>query len=170
MKIQDLKNGDLLFVSSQSDIAEAIQRSTGRYNHVAIFFDGWMYHATSEQGVIKQPIEEFLQVDESYTVYAFPDIDAKAVWERAEQHLYKPYNNSFYPNTTGFYCSEYIAEVLPIFETIAMQFGDEDEEVAPFWQQYYKELGLAVPLHQPGTNPSQLAQSEKLVYKGRLDD
>lgn len=94
----------------------------------------------------------------------------KAVWKRAEQHLYKPYNNSFYPNTTGFYCSEYIAEVLPIFETIAMQFGDEDEEVAPFWQQYYKELGLAAPLHQPGTNPSQLAQSEKLVYKGRLDD
>jgi len=43
-------------------------------------------------------------------------------------------------------------------------------KIAPFWQQYYKELGLAVPLHQPGTNPSQLAQSEKLVYKGRLDD
>ena len=102
MKTQDLQNGDLLFVSSQSDMAEAIQQSTGRYNHVAIFFDGWMYHATSEQGVIKQPIEEFLQVDECYAVYAFPDIDAKAVWERAEQHLYKPYNNSFYPNTTGF--------------------------------------------------------------------
>ena len=102
MKTQDLQNGDLLFVSSQSDMAEAIQQSTGRYNHVAIFFDGWMYHATSEQGVMKQPIEEFLQVDECYAVYAFPDIDAKAVWERAEQHLYKPYNNSFYPNTTVF--------------------------------------------------------------------
>lgn len=141
MKTQDLQNGDLLFVSSQSDMAEAIQQSTGRYNHVAIFFDGWMYHATSEQGVIKQPIEEFLQVDESYTVYAFPDIDAKAVWERAEQHLYKPYNNSFYPNTTGFYCSEYIAEVLPIFETIAMQFGDEDEEVAPFGSSITRNWG-----------------------------
>ncbi|MCW0990919.1 YiiX/YebB-like N1pC/P60 family cysteine hydrolase [Streptococcus anginosus] len=170
MKIQDLKNGDLLFVSSPSDIAEAIQRSTGRYNHVAIFFAGWIYHATSKRGVIKESIDQFLQVDECYAVYACSDIDVKAAWKRAEQHLYKPYNNSFYPDTTGFYCSEYIAEILPIFETIPMQFGDEKEEIAPFWQQYYKELGLAVPLHQPGTNPSQLAQSEKLVYKGRLDD
>ena len=57
MKIQDLQNGDLIFVSSQSDIAEAIQRSTGWYNHVAIFFAGWIYHATSKRGVIKEPIE-----------------------------------------------------------------------------------------------------------------
>lgn len=95
MKIQDLQNGDLIFVSSQSDIAEAIQRSTGWYNHVAIFFAGWIYHATSKRGVIKEPIDQFLQVDECYAVYACSDIDVKAVWKRAEQHLYKPYNNSF---------------------------------------------------------------------------
>ena len=34
-----------------------------------------------------------------------------------------------------------------------------------------EELGLAVPLDQPGTNPSQLAQSPQLQFKERyLDD
>ena len=63
------------------DIAEAIQRSTGWYNHVAIFFAGWIYHATSKRGVIKEPIDQFLQVDECYAVYACSDIDVKAVWK-----------------------------------------------------------------------------------------
>ncbi|MEE0218745.1 MAG: UDP-N-acetylmuramoylalanyl-D-glutamate--2,6-diaminopimelate ligase, partial [Streptococcus sp.] len=36
---------------------------------------------------------------------------------------------------------------------------------------YYRGLGLAVPLDQLGTNPSQLAQSPYLQFKERyLDD
>ena len=35
---------------------------------------------------------------------------------------------------------------------------------------YYDKLGLAVPLNQAGTNPSQLSQSEDLQYLGELHD
>ena len=55
----------------------------------------------------------------------------------------------------------------PFFETIPMKFGDEEQEISPFWLDYYRELGLAVPLDQPGTNPSQLAASPLLKCKER---
>jgi len=51
-----------------------------------------------------------------------------------------------------------------------MQFGDEKNLISDFWKAYYRDLGLDVPLNQPGTNPSQLAQSRKLIYKGELHD
>lgn len=170
MKIIDLENGDLIFTKSSSEMSQAIQAATGVYNHVAIYFDGQIYHVTGDQGVVRQPLQNFLQPDEEYAVLAYPDLDQAAVLARAEQHLGQPYNASFYPQGQGFYCSQYIAEILPIFETIPMLFGDGQEEIAPFWQAYYQDLGLAVPLHQPGTNPSQLAQSDKLIFKGVLDD
>ena len=52
-----------------------------------------------------------------------------------------------------------------------MKFGEEEEEISPFWEDYYRGLGLAVTLDKPGTNPSQLAQSPQLQFKERyLDD
>ena len=46
-----------------------------------------------------------------------------------------------------------------------MKFGDDTQEISDFWREYYRELGLPVPLNQPGTNPSQLAVSPLLVVK-----
>ena len=90
--------------------------------------------------------------------------------KESRESLGAPYNASFYPDGDGYYCSQFIAELLPIFKTIPMKFGDEEEEISPFWLDYYKELGLAVPLDQPGTNPSQLAQSLQLQFKERYMD
>ena len=53
----------------------------------------------------------------------------------------------------------------PHFETIPMKFGDGEQEISDFWREYYRELGLPVPLNQPGTNPSQLAASPLLKVK-----
>ena len=61
----------------------------------------------------------------------------------------------------------YIVETLPIFETIPMKFGDGEQEISSFWREYYRELGLPVPLNQTGTNPSQLAASPLLECKER---
>lgn len=97
MKIQDLQDGDLIFTVGSSEIATAIRAATGSYSHVAIFFNGEIYHATQEKGVINQNLSDF-------------------------------------------------------------------------WQGYYRDLSLVVPIGQPGTNPSQLAQSRKLIYKGELHD
>ena len=166
-----LENGDLIFVKDDSNIGQAIQESTGHYSHVAIFLDRQVYHATVEGGVLAQSPEVFFEAGKVYDLYHYEQIDCAEVKKRAESLLGAPYNASFYPDGDGFYCSQFVAEILPIFETIPMKFGDEEEEISPFWLNYYRELGLAVPLDQPGTNPSQLAQSPQLQFKERyLDD
>ena len=162
-----LENGDLIFVKDLSDMGQAIQASTGYYSHVAIFLEGLIYHASGQEGVICQELRDFLEPACLYDLYLYPKIDIQKVKKRANQHLGAPYNSSFYPDGEGFYCSQYIAEILPIFETIPMQFGDGEQEISDFWNKYYRELGIAVPLNQPGTNPSQLAASPLLKCKER---
>ena len=166
-----LETGDLIFVSENTEMGQAIQASTGNYSHVAIFLDGFIYHATVEGGVLAQSPEDFFEAEKVYDLYSYPKIDLKEVEKRAENLLGAPYNASFYPDGAGYYCSQFIAELLPIFETIPMRFGEGEQEISPFWEDYYRELGLVVPLDQPGTNPSQLAQSPQLQFKERyLDD
>ena len=162
-----LENGDLIFVKDGSDIGQAIQESTGNYSHVAILLDEKLYHASGKAGVVCQKLTEFLESECLYDIYSYPKIDIQKVKKRAVQHLGVPYNFSFYPDGDGFYCSQYIAKILPIFETIPMKFGDEEQEISDFWSEYYRELGLSVPLNQPGTNPSHLATSPLLVCKER---
>ena len=166
-----LENGDLIFVREDTEMGQAIQASTGHYSHVAIFLDGQVYHATVEGGVLAQAPEGFFEAGKVYDLYHYEQIDCTEVKKRAESLLGAPYNASFYPDGDGFYCSQFVAEILPIFETIPMKFGEGEEEISSFWKAYYRELGLAVPLDQPGTNPSQLAQSSQLQFKERyLDD
>lgn len=162
-----LENGDLIFVKDLSDMGQAIQASTGNYSHVAIFLDDSIYHATVEGGVLAQSPEDFFEVEKVYDLYHYPKIDHKEVKKQAESLLGSPYNSSFYPDGDGYYCSQFIAELLPIFETIRMKFGSDTQEISDFWSEYYRELGLAVPLNQPGTNPSHLATSPLLVCKER---
>ena len=162
-----LENGDLIFVKDDSDIGQAIQASTGNYSHVAIFLDGQVYHATVEGGVLAQAFKDFSEARKVYDLYHYEQIDCTEVKKRAKSILGAPYNASFYPDGDGFYCSQYIAEILPIFETIPMKFGDNTQEISDFWREYYRDLGLPVPLNQPGTNPSQLATSHLLVCKER---
>ena len=165
-----LESGDLIFVRDYTEMGEAIQASTGNYSHVAIFLDGKVYHATVEGGVLAHSPEDFFETEKVYDLYRYAKIDDNEVKKRAENLLGAPYNASFYPNGDGFYCSQFIAELLPIFETIPMKFGDDKQEISDFWRDYYRELGLAVPLNQPGTNPSQLAQSPHLQFKERYMD
>ena len=162
-----LENGDLIFVKDLSDMGQAIQASTGNYSHVAIFLDDSIYHATVEGGVLAQSPEDFFEVEKVYDLYHYPKIDHKEVKKQAESLLGSPYNSSFYPDGDGYYCSQFIAELLPIFETIPMKFGSDTQEISDFWSEYYRELGLPVPLNQPGTNPSHLATSPLLVCKER---
>ena len=110
-----LETGDLIFVKDPSDMGQAIQASTGNYSHVAIFLDGFIYHATGEAGVVYQEPVDFFESDRVYDLYRYPGIDLKEVKKKAESHLGAPYNASFYPDGTGFYCSQYIAAILPIF-------------------------------------------------------
>ena len=148
-------------------MGQVIQASTGNYSHVAIFLDDSIYHATVEGGALTQSPEDFFEDGKIYDLYRYPKIDHEEIKKQAEGLLGSPYNASFYPDGDGYYCSQFIAELLPIFETISMKFGNDTQEISDFWSQYYRELGIAVPLNQPGTNPSQLATSPLLVCKER---
>ena len=162
-----LENGDLIFVKDESDIGQAIQESTGNYSHVAIFLDEKVYHSSGKAGVVCQEPRYFFESDCLYDIYSYPKIDIQKVKKRAVQHLGASYNFSFYPDGDGYYCSQFITELLPIFEPISMKFGDDIQEISDFWREYYRDLGLPVPLNQSGTNPSQLAASPLLVCKER---
>ena len=162
-----LENGDLIFVKDNSDIGQAIQESTGHYSHVAIFLDEKVYHSSGKAGVVCQEPRYFFESDCLYDIYSYPKIDIQKVKKRAVQHLGASYNFSFYPDGDGYYCSQFITELLPIFEPISMKFGDDIQEISDFWREYYRDLGLPVPLNQSGTNPSQLAASPLLVCKER---
>lgn len=165
-----LQNGDLLFMSDESDLSKAIIETTEKYSHVGIYFDGMLYHASRKRGVAKQKLEEYLAEEKHEVfIYRYPDIDVEIIKERAERYLGREYNHSFYPDNGKFYCSQYIAEILPIFDIVPMKFGDGEKEVSDYWKKYYEELGVSVPVGQPGTNPGQLAKSEKLKYIGKLE-
>ena len=111
-----LENGDLIFVEDDSDIGQAIQESTGHYSHVAILLDGQIYHASGKAGVVCQKLTEFLESECLYDIYSYPKIDIQKVKKRAVQHLGAPYNFPFYSDGDGFYCSQYIAKILPILK------------------------------------------------------
>ena len=170
MDWSQLKDGDLIFVHEESEMAEAIKQSTGNYSHVAIFLEGLVYHASPQKGVCRESLKDFVDPLASYDIFAYPAIKVKDVQTRAQSLLGQPYNASFYPEADGYYCSEFLAEILPIFPTVPMQFGHKEQVVADFWSQYFQVLGTAVPLGLPGTNPSGLSRHPHLIKRGRIYD
>ena len=165
-----LKNGDLLFMSDESDFSKAIIETTDKFSHVGIYFDYMIYHASRKHGVAKQNLDEYLKEENREVfIFRYPQIDAEIIKERAQRYLGCEYNHSFYPDNGKFYCSQYIAEILPIFDIVPMKFGDGEKEVSDYWKKYYEDLGVPVPLDKTGTNPSQIAKSKKLKYIGKLD-
>lgn len=170
MKKEEVRMGDLLFLSGQSDMEQAIQTTTGHYSHVAIYLDGQLYHASQDKGVCRENWQDFWDRDKIYHVYRPLLLPDTGILEKADSLLGQPYNASFSPKGQGYYCSQFIAAILPLFETVAMEFGDEKGPVSPFWQDYFDQLGQPIPLGEEGTNPSQLAASPFLEFKGVLDD
>ena len=83
-----LQNGDLLFMSDESELSKAIIETTEKYSHVGIYFDGYIYHASRKRGVAKQKLEDYLTEEKrDIYIYRYPMIDAEIVMERAERYL-----------------------------------------------------------------------------------
>ena len=126
-------------MSDESDLSTAIIETTEKYSHVGIYFDGYIYHASRKRGVAKQILEDYLTEEKcDIYIYRYPMIDTEIVMERAERYLGCEYNHSFYPDNGMFYCSQYIVEILPIFDIIPMKFGDGEKEVSDYWKKYYE--------------------------------
>ena len=97
---------------------------------------------------------------DAYDTNKIDGYELEGLAELAERYLGYEYNHSFYPDNGKFYCSQYIAEILPVFDIIPMKFGDGENEISDYWMMYYEELGMPVPVGQPGTNPGQLSISK----------
>lgn len=175
ISFDDLRQGDLLFMRDSSDISRAITgiEKASVYSHVGIYFDKMIYHATQKKGVNRQLLRDYLAEEpKEVSVYRLNSIDedyAEKIKSKAEKYLGLPYNHGFYPDSKGFYCSQFIAKILPVFDTVPMKFNDEKNEISEYWKKYYEKLGLEVPLNQPGTNPYQLSLSEKISFVGKLE-
>lgn len=174
MTIQ-LKPADLLFIKADtSDFSTAISESTGIYVHVAIAVDNQtVIHATLNHGVIEQPLSEFLSDNSPLDVFRLPLIESNAVISNARKHLGKPYNDSFYPDDAGFYCSQLVAAAFANqvrFPEVPMSFGDGEKQISDYWQRYFDALGVPVPLGKSGTNPDDLSKFPDLELIGTLSN
>lgn len=80
MYINNLQNGDLLFMRDNSDFSKAIIDTTKEYSHVEIFFDNMIYHVSRKLGVTKQKIDEFLNEGTwGIDIYRYPEIDCEII-------------------------------------------------------------------------------------------
>ena len=53
--------------------------STGNYNHVAIYLDGMIYHASGQAGVVCQEPADFFESNHLYDLYVYPEMDIQSV-------------------------------------------------------------------------------------------
>ncbi|WBV58666.1 YiiX/YebB-like N1pC/P60 family cysteine hydrolase [Chryseobacterium daecheongense] len=183
IKNEDLKNGDLLFVTAkESGLSGAINNVTQRqknasFDHIGIlkkegnaFF---VLHAAPEGGSQKQSLKNFVkdQVKDQQNVvvyrlkdnyqYTIPSAIAKA-----ESMIGKPYNFNYILDDNSYYCSDFIERAFReyhIFKLEPMTFIDpKTGKTNLFWEEFYEKKKIKVPEGEPGCNPNGLAASDKL--------
>ena len=91
---------------------------------------------------------------------------------KAKTMLGKPYNWLYILNDDELYCSDFVERAFRndnVFELIPMNFKNKETgKIDDFWVDFYRKKGKDVPQDEPGTNPNQLASSEKLIKIGEL--
>ena len=154
---------------------KAIASSTGNYTHVALVeCDSagivWIIEATTGAGVRRIRFSDWdttgqLQADLYCLAVPF---DTGAVIQRAKGFLGQPYDDDFLPDNGKIYCSELICESFldsngtRIFPNHPMNFRDPRGRLPRYWKKHFRRLGMKVPENVPGSNPTDLARSERL--------
>src|SRR5690606_45943 len=184
----DLKNGDLIFVEARKEnLSGAINRVTQKsevanFDHlglIEISTNGiFVLHASPELGSAKEPLKDFyeknLETQQEMVIYRlkkeYQSTIPKAI-EEAKQMLDKPYNFTYILNEESYYCSDFVERAFRnsgVFEHIPMNFKNKEGEIDSFWISFYEKMQLEVPQDQAGTNPNQLAGSDKLIRLGKF--
>lgn len=185
-----LKNGDLLFIgNSSSEFSKAISKVTqtvkgDSFSHIALLEINrgkkWVLHASTENGSERIPYAEFkkrIKKNRSkiyvYRVYDTYAVDFSKVIEEGKRMLGKPYNYTYYPSDTAFYCSDFIYKSFAndsIFKMHPMTFKDPiTHEFNSVWIAHFKKLNKAIPEGLMGCNPNGMAASDKVVCIGEID-
>jgi hypothetical protein len=184
-----LQHGDLLFVSAgTTGLSGAINDATARqgntsFDHVALLdartpAGGSVLHA-DEKGSRQQGLAEFLEEaatrQRQVQVYRLrersPDVIDTAI-AQARSMLGKPYNRAYVQDDGSYYCSDFIERAFRahrIFELQPMNFRNpQTGQIAAYWVDFYRGLGMDVPQDLPGTNPNDMAHAAVLEHVGPL--
>ncbi|MFA7445372.1 MAG: YiiX/YebB-like N1pC/P60 family cysteine hydrolase [Flavobacteriaceae bacterium] len=184
----DLKNGDFIFVEAREEnLSGAINRVTQKseianFDHLGVIEisnEGiFVLHASPKLGSAKEPLKDFYEknteTQQEMVIYRLKDDYQPAIpkaIEKAEQMLGKPYNFTYILDDQSYYCSDFVERAFresAVFEHIPMNFKNKEGEIDSFWISFYEKLQLEVPQDEPGTNPNQLAGSDKLIRKGKF--
>ncbi|TPR53832.1 hypothetical protein DY036_04885 [Apilactobacillus kunkeei] len=92
------------------------------------------------------------------------DIDSDVVINRAKKVIGKPYNNLFLNHYDSFYCSQlvtYAFELENVFHLTPLRFG-QNGEIDAKWVNYYQEYDRNVPIHEIGSSPNSLVESNMI--------
>ena len=184
-----LKNGDLIFVEAQvENLSGAINRVTqqtlaANFDHIGLVEVSedavFVLHASTKLGSAREELFDFYSKNKAnqqqMVIYrlrdAYQHTTAQALQE-AKAMLGKAYNFSYILNDETYYCSDFIERAFrkgAVFEHIPMNFKNPNTgKIDDFWLGFYEKQQLEVPQDQPGTNPNQLAASEKLLRLGQL--
>lgn len=181
-----LENGDLIFVGVENDnLSEAINQVTQtneniNFDHVGLIEKTKnkisILHAAPKKGSNKESLKDFYnRSNQPLVIYRLKNEYKNSIPDAittANEMLGKPYNWEYILNEDSYYCSDYIERAFrkdSIFNLIPMNFKDpKTNEIHQFWSEFYEHLNLEVPQDAPGTNPNQLAQSNKLQKIGTL--
>jgi uncharacterized membrane protein YgcG len=102
---------------------------------------------------------------------------ADAALAAATSQLGKPYAHDFEPPPSEFYCSSLVmwsfrtaASGRRVFFPPSLPEFTLLFEPPSFWKQYYKELGIPLPVNVTGSNPTLLLHSPALSFEVVRDD
>ncbi len=187
--INDLQPGDLIFVGAlKENLSGAINRVTQTsenrsFDHVGLTEKTndsiFVLHANPKGGSQRETIYQFYQNQKNnqnqIIIYRLKKPYQNTITNaiiKAKTMLNKPYNWTYILNDDSFYCSDFIERAFredSIFKLIPMNFKNPTtREIDDFWVNFYAKLNLNVPQNEPGTNPNQLAESDKLTEIGAL--
>lgn len=170
---QSLSTGDLLFhvVAKGNAITDV---TPGMIDHVAIVICKDSVIEAVGRGVKTTPLDSLRRQEGYYIIGRVRRADPTRSIANARQYLGRPYDRLYLPDNDAIYCSELVQFAMVdrdgnrLFAPIAMSFHDASGRITPYWQQFYKEQGMAVPEGQPGTNPAELSQRKLIKIIGRL--
>ena len=189
---ENLRTGDLVFMGIPADysldddsMGSAISDATGKGDlnliHVAIAEVGndtiWIIDATIKHGVDRHPLDtmlkDFTLKDGSLPVFIVKrlkdDSSAASYVENAKRFLGRPYDVWFLEDNEAMYCSELVRESYRtadggyLFDSKPMNFKNSEGEFPLYWQQLFALIGQEIPQGQPGTNPQDMSESDRLT-------
>jgi len=173
-----LRNGDIIFQSSQGGLSEAIELATkSKYNHVGIIYieNGQTFVYEAVQPVKLTPLQDWINrgknghfqvkrlkdADEVLT----PEVLAK-MKQLGEGYLGKDYDFYFQWSDERMYCSELVwklyREAANVELTKLQTIGDFDLSHGVVQAKIEEIFGGNIPLEEPAISPVAIFNSERL--------